>query len=55
MTRSASVSTGRAGHLDDHDALFSEAIDLPPDAVELAVGRDDARTRRGAAARTASA
>ena len=51
MTRSARVSTGRARHVDDDDAFFGEAIDLPPDAVELAVGCDDARmgARRGSA------
>ena len=43
LTRSARVSTGRAGDLDDHDTFFGESIDLTPDAVELAVGGHDAR------------
>ena len=33
---------GRARHLDELDALFGEARELPAERVELGVGRDDA-------------
>ena len=37
--------TGRSGgHVDDSETLLGKAIDLPADAVELAVSGDDART-----------
>ena len=42
-TRSVSVSTGLAGTCDDLEAFFRQAIDLPAEAVELGVGRDQAR------------